>query len=112
MEHFIWITLVFILGAVYGWGARERSAKKHVEDILTDLESELKQPHDDSYINIVIEKHNNVFYVYGNDNEFMGQGNDRLELEQSLANRFPGKRFIAKTENLKDIGWGFKHESV
>jgi hypothetical protein len=35
----------------------------------------------------------------------MAQGATRKELEQNLEKRFPGKRFAARSENLKDVGF-------
>jgi hypothetical protein len=35
----------------------------------------------------------------------MAQGATRKELENNLEKRFPGKRFAARPENLRDVGF-------
>ena len=35
----------------------------------------------------------------------MGQGSSRKELEKDLADKFPGKRFLADADNLKEVGF-------
>jgi len=104
MEFFDYLTyiIVWVLGAVYGWNARERHAKRTVDRLFSHIEEEIEKEVDDSIIPIIIEKDNDIFFVYKKDtNEFMGQGKTTRELEQNLANRFPNKKFAADKENLR-----------
>ena len=112
-ENFILYTViviaVFIAGIVYGWGLRERHAKRIADSLLKELESDIDskmQEHKKSLIPIKIERHKDVFYVFNNEtDDFMGQGATKEELESVLASRFPGKRFMALPDNLKEMGF-------
>lgn len=96
--------IVFSLGVNVGWHLRERAAKRIVDKFMEDFHNE--QLDEEEFININIEKHNNTYYVYDKDsNSFMGQASDRIELEKVLAERFPGKRFMADGSNLKEVGF-------
>lgn len=106
--EFIIITLicfiVFSFGVNVGWHLRERAAKRVVDKFMEEFQN--IQPDEEEFINISIEKHNNTYYVYNkDDNSFMGQAVDRIELEKVLAERFPGKRFMADGSNLKEVGF-------
>lgn len=96
--------LFFMWGAISGWKAREEYAKKITEKLLENLgESVQKQAED--LIQITIEQHAGMFYVYNKqDNTFMAQGKTKEELEDALGSRFPGKRFAASQEELEKAG--------
>lgn len=97
--------VVFILGTVWGWNLRERHAEKQVDSFMEQIDTEFKQRVSDKIIQINIEKQNGVFYVYNKENnDFMGQGTTKQELEDVLSQRFPDKKFVADTNNLKDMG--------
>ena len=99
-DYLIWI-VVWIMGAVYGWYARERHAKRTIERFVTEIMPKAEEE-SDSRIHVSIEKHNGVFYVYDKiQNEFMAQGKTRRELEDALAKRYPNKYFAATTEDLR-----------
>lgn len=99
---YVILVLVWIFGAVYGWYARERAAKRNVENYINEVEGIVKNKIDEFTIPVVIELNNNVFYVYSKDShEFMAQGSTRKELEEALIKRYPDKRFIIDKENLK-----------
>lgn len=112
MEDILYIVVVivaFIGGIAYGWGLRERYAKRTADALLKELEldidSKMKE-HSKSLIPIKIERHKDVFYVFNHENdEFMGQAETREELEKVLSDRFPGKRFMAQPDNLKEMGF-------
>ena len=96
--------VVWVMGAVSGWNAREKHARKITEQFLENMQQSVQE--DDSVIHITIEKHNNVFYVYDRDtNEFMAQGNTQSEVENNLRKRFPGKRFACPESILKEVGF-------
>jgi len=98
--------LVFIIGTVWGWNLRERHAERKVDSFMEELDNEVKRRVSDKMIPITIEKQNGVFYAYNKDsNDFMGQGKTKQELEDILAQRFPDKKFVADTNNLKDMGF-------
>lgn len=98
------ICLSFLLiGFNLGWRAREKAAERVVNNFMSQLQEDEQ---DEDFIKISIEKHNNTYYVYDKeDNSFMGQATDRKSLEDVLATRFPGKRFLADSSNLKEVGF-------
>ena len=101
IDYLVWLVF-WIMGAVYGWNARERHAKRTIDRFITQFVDEQAEELSESIININIEKHNGVFYVYSKDNnEFMAQGNTRKELEDALAKRYPDKKFAASLKNLR-----------
>ena len=100
--------VVWFLGAVYGWYARERHAKRTIDRFFSGVEETIDEQVNESVIPIKIERHSGVFYVYNKDTEeFMGQGNTKKDLEFNLAKRFPDKKFAADKESLKVL-----HESL
>lgn len=106
MESILIIFVIFALGVFVGWELRERAAKRFVDKFVEENFKELEKQVDDSSVSIKIEKHGEMFYVFGDkDDCFMGQGKDRQELEDSLAKNYPGKRFYATPANLKEMGF-------
>lgn len=104
MEFIDYVTyvVVWVMGAVYGWYARERHARRTVDRFFSEIEEHAEKTAADSVIPIRIDQHNGIFYVYNKDtDEFMSQGATRRELEGNLAKRFPDKKFAADKENLK-----------
>ena len=96
--------VVWVMGAVSGWNAREKHARKITQQFLETMQQSVQE--DDSVIHITIEKHNNVFYVYDRDtNEFMAQGNTQSEVETNLRKRFPGKTFGCAESVLTETGF-------
>jgi hypothetical protein len=99
---------VWVLGAVYGWYARERQARRTIDRFFSNLEEDDDEKVIDSVIPIKIDRHSGVFYVYNKETEeFLGQGNSRKELELNLAKRFPDKKFAADKESLKVLNESF-----
>lgn len=108
MEFILLVVLLFVvwlMGAVSGWNARERHARKITEHFLENMQQSLQQ-HDENVIQITIEKHNNVFYVYDREtNEFMAQGSTQNEVENNLKKRYPGKTFGCPESVLSETGF-------
>lgn len=97
--------VVWLMGAVSGWNARERHAKRITEQFLEHMQQSVEE-HDEHIIHINIEKHNNVFYVYDRDtNEFMAQGSTQSEVETNLRKRYPGKSFGCAESVLTETGF-------
>ena len=94
---------VWLWGAVFGWQARERHAERKLNELLKHVEEEPDTQ--ENHIHITIEKHNDVFYVYGkHDNQFMAQAPTVKELEDVLQKRYPGKKFACPEKNMIDVG--------
>jgi frataxin-like iron-binding protein CyaY len=105
MEHILYVFLVFAVGFLVGWNEREKWASRKVDALLDMFNKEVEKQVEESRIDIKIEKHNDVYYVFNkHTDDFMAQASTRKELEDALAARFSGKRFFADAENLKEVG--------
>jgi hypothetical protein len=110
MEFIDYLTyvVVWILGAVYGWYARERQARRTIDRFFSEVTEAVDEEVNDTIIPIKIDRHSGVFYVYNKDTEeFLGQGDTRKELELNLAKRFPDQKFAADKESLKVLNESF-----
>jgi hypothetical protein len=108
MEDFLSIFGVFALGFILGWVLREEMAKRRVDYIMKQLGEDLENLENTAkdLIQIKIERHSGQYYVFNKEtDEFMAQAMTRAELEDSLAARYPEKRFAATPENLKEVGF-------
>jgi predicted negative regulator of RcsB-dependent stress response len=104
MEFFIAVGLL-IVGFSFGWNLRERVAVVQANKLLAQLEEEIEEQSPE-VIKITIEKDNNIFYAYHKENsQFIAQATDRADLEQKLAQIFPGKKFGVSPQNLIEIGF-------
>ena len=101
--YVICIIIAWFAGAVAGWKAREEHARKITEKFIDQMQESIQ---DDDTIQITIEKHNNVFYVYDRETtEFMAQGSTQKEVENNLRKRYPGKTFGCAESNLSQTGF-------
>lgn len=106
MEHVLYLFLVLAIGFLMGWHQREQWAKKKVDYLMGQLNTALDEQINDSKIQIKIERHSGVLYVFNKENdEFMAQGATRDELEDALKVKYPNKVFLATTENLKEVNF-------
>ena len=107
MELILLVVFTFIVwmaGASSGWHARENHAKKQVERHFEQLLEEHEE-HEEQ-IHIIIEKHNDMLYVYDKDTkQFMAQGSSKEDVEKVLVQRFPGKHFACHESILKEVGF-------
>lgn len=98
MIFFIW----------FGWHMREVVAKHKMQKLL-EYAQQMEEDDDDlpdNYIRIVIEKHDETFFVYEEENKtFLAQATSKEDLDKSLRSRFPGKLFAVKEENLIEVGF-------
>jgi septation ring formation regulator EzrA len=105
----ILIILVMVVCFVSGWTAREKAAERRIDRLLETVQHDIKEKIDEELENLIpikIEYDNSTFFVYNNDDHtFMAQGSTRKELENNLEKRYPGKRFAARPENLKEVGF-------
>ena len=97
--------IVWMMGAVSGWNAREKHAKTQVEKHFQNIQ-EFVEEQEEEQIHIIIEKHNDMLYVYDKDTkQFMAQGSSKEDVEKVLVERFPGKRFACHESTLKEVGF-------
>jgi len=103
---YLWWIIIWFMGAVYGWYARERHSKRQVDMFMKKMDSVVHEEVSEHFIQINIEKHHDVFYIYDKErNTFMAQGKTKQEVESVLADMFPDKKFLADKQNLKDMGF-------
>jgi hypothetical protein len=106
LYDYLWWVVIWVMGAVYGWYARERHSKRIVDNFMEKIDSAVTEKVSENTIRIFIERVKDVYYIYNKENnDFMGQGSTREEVEKVLAERFPNKRFMADTSNLKEMGF-------
>ena len=107
METIVYCVLSLLAGIVYGWRLRGIHLKVVTQKIMQELSEQLEEEAEsDELIQINIEQHSGVFYVYNKQtDEFMGQGSSKEQLEDVLAKRFPGKRFACPEKILKEVGF-------
>ena len=97
--------VVWIMGAVSGWNAREKHAKTQVEKHFKHIQ-EFVEEQEEEQIHIIIEKHNDMLFVYDKETkQFMAQGTSKEDVEKVLVERFPGKRFACHESVLKEVGF-------
>lgn len=103
------LSLLFgmVISIWFGWHMREVVARHKMQKLM-ELAQEMEEDNDlpDNYIRIVIEKHNDTFFVYEEENStFLAQATSKEDLDESLRARFPGKLFAVKEENLIQVGF-------
>ena len=101
----ILVVFIYLCGAVHGWHLRERFAKRMLGMLVKQVE-EHEQQEAENLTHIIIEKHNDTFFVYDRDTKtFMAQGNTKDEVEEVLKKRFPDKRFACSEKILHEMGF-------
>lgn len=106
MGEFLSIFGIFAFGFILGWIFREEIAKRRIDKLMDQLEGEIEEAVTANLVKIKIEKHKEAYYVFNEEtDEFMAQGMNRKELEDSLAKKFPEKNFAATPANLKEVGF-------
>jgi hypothetical protein len=99
--------VIFFLGGLWGWNAREKFAERQLDKFIERFEEKV----DETVIKVKLEKHKDMIYMYRlSDNLFMAQGRNEQEITEVLKKKFPEKVFAASTADLKDCG--FKDESI
>jgi hypothetical protein len=105
MEIFIVVGSV-IIGFSLGWNLRERVAIVQANRLLAQLEDLEEEETPKEVIKITIEKDRDTLFAYHKDtSQFITQAKDRKELEQKLAELYPGKTFGVSPQNLIEIGF-------
>ena len=96
------VVLAYILGFKRGYEFREREAIEKLDRMMTHVIKEEQE----STIRVKIEKVNDVFYVYNeDDSSFMAQGKNKAEIGKILNSRFPNKKFAAEPTNMREVGF-------
>ena len=94
---------VWVMGVKAGWDAREKHVSKITKQFLDAMQ---EAEEEEEQIHIIIEKHNDMLFVYDKDTaQFMAQGTTKEDVEKVLVERFPGKRFACSESTLKEVGF-------
>jgi hypothetical protein len=94
--------IVYVLGFKRGYEYRETLAVNKIQETIDRMEEEIT----DTLVKVKLEKVQDVIYVYNEEtSEFMAQGKDNESISVILKDRFPGKRFAADEDNLREVGF-------
>jgi hypothetical protein len=94
----IGLIMLFLIGTTYGWLLHQRFIVARIKTLMSNISNST----DKEVIEINIEKHGDMIYVYDRETkQFMAQGKTREELEKILLEKFPGKRFAAPESQLE-----------
>lgn len=107
--EFLVLIVVAIAGIVAGWNLRERYAMHVVGELLKEVQ-ESEEKTDSEATRMHLERHGEVVYAFDEDDNFIAQGGTVFELDKAIQDRFPGKKFLIKEGNMKEVG--FAHDSV
>jgi hypothetical protein len=84
---------------------QRKHAKTQVEKHFQHIQ-EFVEEQEEEQIHIIIEKHNDMLFVYDKETkQFMAQGTSKEDVEKVLVERFPGKRFACPESILKEVGF-------
>lgn len=96
------VIVSLFVGVLIGWFARERYAMHVIKAIIKDATEEAKESIRENIIDIIVEKHDEVIYVYEKHNgAFLAQGKNMDELTEILLKSHPGKIFNASPDHMK-----------
>ena len=59
----VYTFVIWLVGVVAGWRAREKHAQRVTEKFVDQLHESFKQHVEEGVVQISIEKHNDMFYV-------------------------------------------------
>jgi hypothetical protein len=75
------------------------------QEILREEIKELSEQLKNKIIQVNVEKHGSVFYLYERDtNRFIAQGSDINEIKKKCEDRFKGAVIVADSDELKKYG--------
>jgi hypothetical protein len=105
MEYLLDILIIFLaymLGFGRGYNHREQVAVKKIHSALDDVVAKVEA----NTIRITVEKVHTMFYAYDADKKtFLGQGNSKKDLFNTLRLSYPSNNFAIDPENFKELGW-------
>lgn len=105
MEDFNWSA--FILGFIITWAILKLFQKylQAKNEILVEELEQLQKRVKDKFIQVNIEKHGDVYYLFEKDTDrFIAQGTNMDELKAHCDARFKNKVVFANDDELKSSG--------
>jgi hypothetical protein len=104
MEFLVVLTVMFALGFFVGWRAREQTAVNRIKEFEDQLNETMIEEFKSKVIDINVEDHDGVFYVYKKeDGTYLAHGPTMESLEDILTEKFPGKMFNATPDDLERL---------
>jgi hypothetical protein len=103
-EIFLTFTAIFGVGFFLGWRFREQVAVRRIEQVTEEISEDILQEFKSRVIDISVEDHDGTFYVYNRDDgAYLAHGPSMDKLEDILLEKFPGKLFNAKPDDLQKL---------
>jgi len=104
MEIILALISVFCFGFFLGWRMREQTAVNRIKEFQEALDETMSEEFKSKVININVEDHDGVFYVYKKDDgSYLAHGPTMESLEGILMEKFPGKLFNATPDDLERL---------
>ena len=107
--EFIILGGALVVGFFVGWHTREIHAMNKVRRILEEVE-EAQDEEDAKADRLTLERHGEVVYAFDGSDTFLAQGSSLEELDDAIQARFPGRKFLIKESNIKEVG--LSHDSI
>lgn len=92
--EFIFIILVVVAATHFGWNLRgiyEDIKLRRANAELSENLQKLEKHYVDTYVNLKLEKVNDMIYVYDMNDTFICQGKTRKEINELFRNKYPNK---------------------
>lgn len=94
-----------ILGFVLGWYVLRVLINYKMKLILDNIANAPLPEKDYKRIDLDFMKKEHMIYCYNRDGDvFLASGTTKEEIMAVLSKKFPGTRFMARPDNLKDVG--------
>lgn len=104
MEILLALSVIFGLGFFMGWRMREQTALRHLDKMADEIANDALEEFKSKVIDITVEDHDGVFYIYKReDGSYLAHGPSMEKLEDILMDKFPGKLFNAKPDDLEKL---------
>jgi hypothetical protein len=76
-----------------------------IHKVVTEVRREQFEQISKRVVQVYVERIQDYFYIYNKeDNSFLAQGRNKLELQQVLGARFPGYAILVDNDQLKEVG--------
>lgn len=97
--------LLFIVGFIIGWMFLRALINRRMRMMLDSIANSPLPEKDYKRIDLDFMKKEHMIYCYNRDGDvFLASGSTKEEIMDVLSKKFPGTRFMARPDNLKDVG--------
>jgi hypothetical protein len=99
VDTIFWLIVIWLVMKV--WEAYLIAKNEALVEQIKDMQAQIKS----SVIQVDIEKHNDIFYLYAKDtHEFIAQGTNFEEVKLHCEARFKGKSVVGNEEQMNQLG--------